>query len=130
MRAAIEGVSLSLGYGMMRLTELGLEPGQIRVTGGGANSGLWRQMIADVTGLPVVALKTQEGAALGAALQATVSFFRHSGEDLTYEEIIAYAVQPDESTLCQPRPEYHEIYQKLLAQQQYLVDTLHTPGFI
>lgn len=130
MRAAIEGVSLTLGYGMMRLTELGLQPEEIRITGGGANSQLWRQMIADVTGLPVVALKTQQGAALGAALQATVSFFRHSGEDLTYEEIIAYAVQPDESTLCQPRPECHEIYQKLLAQQQYLVDTLHTPGFI
>ena len=130
MRAAIEGVSLSLGYGLMRLTELGLEPKQVRVTGGGAKSELWRQMIADVTGLPVVALKTQEGAALGAALQATVSFFRHSGEDLTFDELIAYAVQPDESTICQPDPGNHEVYQKLLAQQQYLVDTLHTPGFL
>lgn len=130
MRAAIEGVSLTLGYGMMRLTELGLEPEQIRVTGGGANSQLWRQMIADVTGVPVVALKTNEGAALGAALQATVTFFRHSGENLTYDELIAYAVQPDETSFCEPHPKHHRIYQDLLAKQQYLVETLHTPGFI
>ncbi|MFK7912129.1 MAG: xylulokinase [Akkermansiaceae bacterium] len=130
MRAAIEGVSLTLGYGMMRLTELGVEPEEIRITGGGASSGLWRQMIADVTGIPVVALKNNEGAALGAALQAAVGFFRHSGEDLTYEELVAYAVQPDEASFCEPVPEHHRLYQDLLARQQYLVDTLHTPGFI
>jgi sugar (pentulose or hexulose) kinase len=87
-------------------------------------------MIADVTGVPVVSLENNQGAALGAALQATVSFFRHSGEDLTYEELVAYAVQPDEGTLCEPNPEHHKIYQHLLARQQYLVDTLHTPGFV
>ncbi|MGB0991964.1 MAG: xylulokinase [Akkermansiaceae bacterium] len=130
MRAAIEGVSLSLGYGMLRLTELGIEPKQIRITGGGANSPLWRQMISDVTGTPVVALQTNEGAALGAALQATVSYFRHSGETLSYQELAAYAVKPDEQTHCQPNEDHHHFYQELLAKQQYLVETLHTPGFI
>lgn len=129
-RAATEGVSLSLGYGMLRLTELGVQPRQIRITGGGSNSALWRQMIADVTGVPVVALKNNQGAALGAALQAAVCFFRHSGEDLTYAELTAYAVQPDEASHCEPRQENHQIYQELLARQQYLVDTLHTPGFV
>ena len=130
MRAAIEGVSLSLGYGMMRLTELGLEPSQIRVTGGGANSPLWRQMIADVTGIPVVALKTNEGAALGAALQAAVGFFRFSGENLSYDELVTYAVQMDEDSQHEPDADNHRIYQELLAKQQYLVETLRTPGFI
>jgi xylulokinase len=34
MRAAMEGVSLSIGYGMLRLCELGFEPTEVRVTGG------------------------------------------------------------------------------------------------
>jgi len=130
MRAAMEGVSLSLGYGMMRLCELGFEPTSVRITGGGAKSAVWRQMISDVFGLPLVGLKTDEGAALGAALQAAVSFFRHSGEDLSYEEIISYAVIPDEETSCEPDEARHAFYQDFLAKQQYLVETLHMPGFL
>lgn len=130
MCAAMEGVSLSLGYGMLRMTELGFEPTSVRLTGGGAKSATWRQILADVFGLPVVALKTDEGAALGAALQAAVGFFEHSGESLSYDEIISYAVVPDEATQCEPDEERHEFYQNLLAQQQYLVETLHIPGFL
>ncbi len=130
MRAAMEGVSLGLGYGMLRLCELGFEPTSVRVTGGGAKSPLWRQMISDVFGLPVVGLKTDEGAALGAALQAAVSFFRHNGEDLSFEEIISYAVMPDTESQCEPDEAAHAFYQDLLARQQYLVETLHIPGFL
>lgn len=130
MRAAMEGVSLSLGYGMLRLCELGFEPTTVRLTGGGAKSAVWRQIIADVFGLPVVGLKTDEGAALGAALQAAVGFFHHSGENLSYEEIISYAVKPDEATRCEPDEERHEFYQNQLSRQQYLVETLHMSGFL
>ncbi|MBT8043507.1 MAG: xylulokinase, partial [Verrucomicrobiae bacterium] len=130
MRAAMEGVSLSIGYGMLRLCELGFEPTSVKVTGGGAKSAEWRQIISDVLGLPLVKLKTDEGAALGAALQAAVLFFRHNGEDLTYEEIISYAVTPDPETMCEPDDACHTFYQEQLARQQYLVETLHIPGFL
>lgn len=130
MRAAMEGVSLSLGYGLQRLIELGAEPTSVRLTGEGAKSQVWRQMLSDVFGLPVVALETEECAALGAALQASVSFFNHNGEDLSYEEIVSYAVKVSPDTVCKPDEERHEFYQALLAQQQYLVETLHTPGFL
>ena len=42
-----------------------------RVSGGGARSPFWRQMLADVFGKPVVMLATQEGSAYGAALLAS-----------------------------------------------------------
>jgi xylulokinase len=45
-------------------------PEEIRLTGGGSNSPLWRQICADVFGVPTVCLKSSEGAALGAAVQA------------------------------------------------------------
>jgi xylulokinase len=43
---------------------------QIRVTGGGAKSELWRQILADVLGVEIVTVNSREGAAYGAGLIA------------------------------------------------------------
>jgi len=69
-RASMEGVTLGMNYGLRRLAELGVEPTQIRATGGGARSKLWRQIMADVFNTEVVTVKVSEAAAYGAALQA------------------------------------------------------------
>ena len=69
-RSAMEGVTLGMNYGLRRLRELGVRPREIRVTGGGARSAAWRQMMADIFAVPVVGMREDEGAALGAALQA------------------------------------------------------------
>jgi sugar (pentulose or hexulose) kinase len=42
-RAAMEGVTLGMNYGLRRLAQLGVKPREIRVTGGGAKSAVWRQ---------------------------------------------------------------------------------------
>jgi len=47
-RASMEGVTLGMNYGLRRLTELGVKPTQIRATGGGAKSKIWRQIMADI----------------------------------------------------------------------------------
>src|SRR3984957_15113118 len=47
-RAAVEGVTMGMNYGLQRLAELGVNPTQIRATGGGAKSKAWRQIMADV----------------------------------------------------------------------------------
>ena len=44
----MEGVTLGMNYGLRRLEKLGVKPTQIRATGGGAKSKLWRQIMADV----------------------------------------------------------------------------------
>lgn len=69
-RAAMEGVTLGMAYGLRRMESLGLRPGEIRLTGGGSQSPVWRQLCADIFGCPVVTLQNSEGAALGAAMQA------------------------------------------------------------
>ena len=51
---------------------MGIEFNEIYATGGGGTSPLWRQMIADVFGLPVVTIQNREGPALGAAILAGV----------------------------------------------------------
>ena len=69
-RAAMEGVTLGMVYGLRRMESLGLKPSEIRLTGGGSKSPAWRQMLADIFGYPVVTMQGAEGAALGAAIQA------------------------------------------------------------
>jgi xylulokinase len=69
-RATMEGVTLGLAYGLQRMRTLGITPTEIRLTGGGSKSALWRQICADVFRCRVVTLAESEGAALGAAIQA------------------------------------------------------------
>ncbi len=61
---------MGMNYGLRRLAALGVKAKEIRVTGGGAKSPVWRQIMADIFGVPVVAMVEDEGAALGGALQA------------------------------------------------------------
>ena len=72
-RAVLEGVAFGLrdSFGLMQAA--GLPPvEQVRVSGGGARSALWRQILADVLGVELVTVNTTEGAAYGAALLAGV----------------------------------------------------------
>ncbi len=97
MRAAMEGATLGLNYGFARLRELGVRPSEVRLTGGGAKSAVWRQILADVFDVPVVCLKIEEGAALGAALQAM--WAAEGGEVASLSDRV---LQPDESTRAVP----------------------------
>lgn len=81
-RAVMEGVTLGMAYGLRRMERLGVRPDVVRLTGGGSNSPVWRQVCADVFGHPVVAAATSEGAALGAAIQALAGARAAAVEDL------------------------------------------------
>lgn len=70
LRSAMEGATFALRYGFDRLGELGIDASEILLTGGGAGSATWRQVVADVCDKPVTILQQDEGASFGAALQA------------------------------------------------------------
>lgn len=69
-RAVLEGVAMGLAQIVGLMRSMGVSAERARVTGGGARSGLWRQIIADATGLPLSVPESEEGSALGAALMA------------------------------------------------------------
>ena len=70
-RAVLEGVSFGLRDSFELMKSAGLKNiSQVRVTGGGARSPLWRQILADVFGAEIVTVNAEEGAAYGAALLA------------------------------------------------------------
>ncbi len=72
IRSLLEGVSYSQKDCLDIIEQLGVAADRVRVSGGGARSGFWRQMLADVFAKPVVSLETEEGSAYGAALLALV----------------------------------------------------------
>ncbi len=126
-RAAMEGATLGLAYGLERFRAMGVEPSEIRLTGGGSKSAAWRQIAADVFATPVVALATAEGAALGAAIQA--AYCAAEGK-MAFTALCARHVELDESTRCQPSAGAVDTYQTLLARQGDLTKALHGAGQI
>jgi xylulokinase len=72
-RAVLEGVAFGIKDSFMLIQNAGLGSiNQVRISGGGARSPLWRQIMADVLGVELVTVNTIEGAAFGAALLAAV----------------------------------------------------------
>ena len=128
-RASMEGVTLGLAYGLERFRALGVKPTEIRITGGGTKSTFWRQLCADVFGVPTVCLTSSEGAALGAAVQAAWA----AGEDhseAALHSLCNRLVTLDESTRCLPDPKNSATYADLLDRANRLRSALVTANLL
>ena len=119
-RAAMEGATLGMNYGLNRLRSLGITPTQIRATGGGSNSAVWRQIMADVFNVEVVCTQTAEGAAYGSALQAMWCYARQGGSKVEIWQITDEFVKLDRKSIAKPKSANFEKYQKLQALQDRL----------
>jgi xylulokinase len=72
IRSILEGVAFSLRDSLEIFKELGIPVEEIRASGGGSRSFLWREIQADIYGKELVILRESEGSAYGAALLAGV----------------------------------------------------------
>lgn len=108
IRAVMEGVVYSLRDGLDIMRGLNVPIEQIRATGGGARSALWRQMQADIYGAEVVTLSAEEGPAYGAALLAGVGtgLFASVADAVDRCVSIAGRTPPDPTT----QPHYEKAY--------------------
>ncbi len=126
LRATVEGVSFGLRFGLDGLRRLGIEASEIVLTGGGARSAQWAQIIADVCALPVVRPAQDEGAAFGAALQALWVLERSRQPGLAIADLVdAHATRLPDS-LRQPEPaavaRYAQAYANYLTSVTRLTD--------
>jgi xylulokinase len=112
-RAAMEGATLGLNYGLNRLRALGIAPHEIRLTGGGSRSAVWRQIAADVFDCHVVCPVNEEGAAYGAALHAMWVWGHARGAGRSILEITREFVAMDYDTVVVPDPEETARYRDL-----------------
>lgn len=113
-RAVLEGVAFGLRDGLDLMTKAGVSvPSQIRASGGGTRSQLWRQILADVLEAEIATVSTEEGAAFGAGLLAAVG----AGWFATVEAAAAAAVSvspgADPSGLAATYREAHNRFRQL-----------------
>ena len=71
-RAAMEGVALELRWAMDEMQARGIRVAEFKMVGGAAESTVWPQIVADVTGVPVALPTVRQAAARGAAILAGV----------------------------------------------------------
>jgi xylulokinase len=112
-RAVLEGVSYSLTDCMSVLREMDVNPTVMRVCGGGGRSPMWRQMLADMFGIPT-AVTTAEGPALGVAILAMVGAGIYPTVSDACKKIITLKDEfaPDMTANAGYQP-YYGIYKKL-----------------
>ncbi|MFT4179625.1 MAG: xylulokinase [Thermomonas sp.] len=117
-RAAMEGASFALKYGFDAFVAAGMRFERIVLTGGGGGSAAWRQMIADIFGLPVDVPEQAEGAAFGAALQARWALMRSKGDAASIADVVRRHVTMHPAQATRPDPSraaaYAQAYQRYL----------------
>ncbi|HZN34565.1 MAG TPA: xylulokinase, partial [Pirellulaceae bacterium] len=117
-RSVMEGVTYALKDSLTIIREQGVPVNEIRASGGGSKSPLWRQIQADVFGQDVVTINAEQGPAYGVALLAAVG----AGAYKNVEEACAATIRVVSRTVTSQSaakvydrgfPVYQRLYQSL-----------------
>ncbi|MCL2095292.1 MAG: xylulokinase [Oscillospiraceae bacterium] len=108
LRAVMEGVVFSMNDCLGIIREMGTSPNYIYAAGGGANSPLWRQMMADIMQTEIAVNNSSESGALGVAILAGVG----SG---VYKDVVSACsniIKRRDSQICSDKNKnlYEEMY--------------------
>ena len=114
IRAIMEGVVFAMRDCLELFKGLNVRPENIIASGGGATSPLWRQIQADVLGLPLVTVKTPEQSATGAAMLAGIGAGIFSSFDDACRQTVVYGerVEPIAENIRRYE-EYYQFYTSL-----------------
>ena len=104
VKAILEGISFEIKHNLNLLELAGVEINEIRAIGGGAKSGRWLQLKADIFGKDVVALDVSEGVCMGAAILAGTAI----GKYKSIQEAVQLLIQPKQ--VYQPNKEKQQRY--------------------
>ncbi|WP_434588985.1 xylulokinase [Pseudomonas sp. R4-83] len=123
-RAAVEGTTFGLRYGLDLLRRNGLQSLRICLIGGGSKSAVWRQIVADIMNTPVICTEQSEAAALGAAIQAAWCTASANGEQDSLEDLCQRCVKLDASSETLPIAANVAAFQQAYERYQQHVATL------
>ncbi len=114
IRAILEGVCYSQKDSLAVIESLGVRVESVRISGGGARSPFWRELLGDVLDRRVALLRVEEGSAYGAALLALAGSGEYGGVrelcDAVIEEVSSVAPDPRDT---EPYRAGYEIYRSL-----------------
>ena len=113
-RAVLEGVAFGLKDSFTLIDQAGLpDTFEARISGGGAKSPIWQQIIADVLAAPLVNINTTEGGAFGAAILASVAAGIHADVPSACDTMIQTGEQVPVGADAHVYAERYEIYRSL-----------------
>jgi xylulokinase len=113
-RAVMEGVAFGLKDGLDLMVEAGTAaPDEIRASGGGTRSRLWRQILADVLQARIALVPAEEGAAYGAALLGAVGAGWFDSLEKATAEVIRVEPTASPSEDVELYAEAHHRYRQL-----------------
>ncbi len=116
LRAVLEGVVFSLCDCMDILREMGINPTSVYAAGGGGNSKLWRQILADAFGMSISVSSSKQGGALGVAILAGVGAGVYKSVPEACDAIVSEASRTE--PIAENTAKYakiHKFYKKLYA---------------
>lgn len=114
LRAVMEGVVFSLRDSLDVFCEMGLSFSEMKATGGGGKSHLWREMMADIYNCPVATIHNDEGPALGVAILAGVGTGVYEDIPSACKKIIqTTGVREPIQTHSKQYEPYFKLYQQL-----------------
>jgi xylulokinase len=116
----LNGLELILG---------GREADVILVTGGGARSEAWRQLLADATGALIRVPAEAEAGCLGAAMQAIYAYGHFAGRPESFTEIADRCVRFEESNTAVPIAERREAYRQAMETYRLQLAALYAVKF-
>jgi xylulokinase len=124
-RSIMEGVAFAMRDSLAIIEELGVPVKQIRASGGGSRSPLWRQIQANMFGQPAVTINAEQGPAFGVALLAAVG----AGEFKNVEDACKATIsvvsktnvqKPNKAVYDKMFPLYRKLYQSLKADFKHI----------
>ena len=118
VRAIIEAVSLMVRHNLEVMKQKGISVKVIHLLGGVSKSNLWNQVLADVTGLPVINLVNTENSVMGACLLASTGI----GNFDNMESACRASVKTN--SRFEPNPSNHELYNRAYDKYVHLYASL------
>ena len=114
VQAVFEGVAFGLKDSLEVAKASGIEIKRTKICGGGAKSPLWRKIMANVTGLAVDTIESEEGPALGGAMLAAVGCGAFASVEEAAKAIVKITgtVEPEPELVAKYQERY-EVFKKL-----------------
>lgn len=125
IRSVLEGVAFGLKDNFELVKKIGPSNiTEVRISGGGAKSKLWRQIIADVLGMELETVNTTEGAAYGAAILSACGIGAFPDVESACRTIIKVKDIVLPSTNCKLYAGLYEIYKDLYPALKPIFNTI------
>ena len=119
-QAVLEGVAFAIRDSFEVAKSLGISIPRSNLCGGGAKSPLWRKIFANVLGIPLDMVKTEQGPGYGAAMLAMVGCGRFASVQEAADALVETA------STTEPDPVLTEKYEKRYRQFRLLYPALKT----